>query len=117
MHNNISVNKTFEFSIRIVNLYKYLIENKKEYILTKQIVRCGTSIGANVAEAQRAQSKADFISKMSIALKEAYETEYWIRLLYKTDYLSQEEFDSLNKDILEIISILMSICKTANNTQ
>jgi len=117
MHNNISVNKTFEFSIRIVNLYKYLIENKKEYILTKQIVRCGTSIGANVAEAQRAQSKADFISKMSIALKEAYETEYWIRLLYKTDYLSQEEFDSLNKDILEIISILMSICKTANNNQ
>ena len=78
--------KSLDFSVRIVNLYKYLT-SKKEYIMSKQLLRCGTSIGANIAEAQRGQSKADFKAKMNIALKEASETEYWLQLLYRTKYL------------------------------
>ena len=85
--------------------------------MTKQLLRCGTSIGANVAEAEKGQSKADFTAKMSIALKEAYETDYWLRLLYKTEYISTDEYQSVDKDIKEIISLLMSICKTANNNK
>ena len=80
-------------------------------------MRCGTSIGANISEAQRGQSKADFISKMSIALKEANETLYWLKLLYKTDYLNKSQFDSLKNDITELISILTSICKTSNSNK
>ena len=76
--NNIIEKKSFDFAVRIVNLYKYLIDNKKEFVMAKQLLRCGTSIGANVAEAEQAQSKADFISKMNIALKETVETKYWI---------------------------------------
>ncbi len=114
MRDNISVEKSFEFAVRIVNLYKYLSQNKKEYVLSKQLLRSGTSIGANIAEAQRGQSKADFIAKMSIALKEAYETDYWLRLLERTDYLSLQEFQSLDKENKELISLLMSICKIAN---
>lgn len=78
-------------------------------------MRSGTSIGANVTEAQRGQSKADFTAKMSIALKEAYETEYWLRLLYKTEYMNTTEYESIHKDITELISLLMTICKTASN--
>ena len=111
---HICAEKSFEFAVRIVNLYKYLTAEHKEYVLSKQLLRCGTSIGANIAEAQRGQSKADFIAKMSIALKEANETHYWIRLLHRTEYISQVQFGSLEGDILEIISLLMSICKTAN---
>ncbi|MBE6748804.1 MAG: four helix bundle protein [Ruminococcaceae bacterium] len=107
-------NKSFEFAIRIVNLYKYLSNEKQEYVLSRQLLRSGTSIGANVSEAQRGQSKPDFVSKMSIALKEANETEYWIRLLYKTEYLDESQFNSLYKDVDELISLLMSICKTTN---
>ena len=114
LKNNISAEKSFAFAIRIVNLYKYLTKEHKEYTLSKQILRCGTSIGANIAEAQRGQSKADFAAKMSIALKEASETEYWIKLLYHTDYLTKEQFDSLIHDIQELIAILMAICGTAN---
>lgn len=88
MSTNVSVQKSFDFAVRIVNLYKYLTNEQKEYVLSKQLLRCGTNIGANISEAQRAQSKADFISKMSIALKEANETLYWLKLLYKTDYLN-----------------------------
>ena len=117
MQSNVSVEKCFHFATRIVNVYKYLTKEKSEYILSKQLERCGTSIGANVAEAQRGQSKADFIAKMSIALKEAYEAEYWIRLLYETNYLTKEQFDSLEGDIKELISILFSICKTANENR
>ena len=106
--------KSFQFAIRVVNLYKYLCSEKQEYILSKQLLRSGTSIGANISEAQRGQSKPDFVSKMNIALKEANETEYWLRLLYETDYLDENQFKSLYKDIDEIISILMSICKTTN---
>ncbi len=117
MEKNISVEKSFDFAVRIVNLYKHLSQNKKEYILSKQLLRCGTSIGANIAEAQRGQSKADFIAKMSIALKEANETEYWLRLLYKTEYLKTKEFESMHADIKELIGLLMSICRTANDNK
>lgn len=115
MSDNIIENKSFDFAIRVVNLYKHLSVEKRELILSKQLLRSGTSIGANVAEGERAQSKADFYAKMSIALKEANETEYWLRLLYKTEYLTKNQFDSIHSDIKEIIAILMSICKTAQN--
>ena len=114
---HICAEKSFEFAVRIVNLYKYLTAEYKEYVLSKQLLRCGTSIGANVAEAQRGQSKADFISKMSIALKEANETHYWLRLLFRTEYLSKTQFESLDKDITEILSLLTAICKTANQNK
>ena len=114
---NASVEKSFEFAVRIVKLYKYLVSEHKEYVLSKQLLRCGTSIGANVVEAQRGQSKADFTSKMSIALKEANETEYWLRLLYRTEYLSQSQYSSMNADIQELIGILMAICRTANHNK
>ena len=105
--------KSFAFAIRIVNLCKYLRDEQKEYILTKQLLRCGTSIGANVAEAQQAQSKPDFINKMNIALKEAYETNYWLRLLYATAYLNAKEYESIMIDCSEIEKLLISIIKTA----
>ena len=108
---------SFEVAVRIVNLYKYLTKEHKEYVLSKQLLRCGTRIGANVAEAQRGQSHADFLAKMSIALKEANETYYWLRLLYRTDYLNRQQFDSLEKDIQELLGILMAICKTANKNK
>ena len=108
---------SFEFAVRIVNLYKYLVKEHREYVLSKQLLRCGTSIGANIAEAQRGQSHADFLAKMSIALKEANETHYWLKLLYRTEYLSRQQFDSLEKDIQELLGILMAICKTANKNR
>ena len=111
---NTSVEKSFEFAVRIVNLYKYLVREHKEYVLSKQLLRCGTSIGANVAEAQRGQSKADFTAKMNIALKEANETHYWLKLLYRTDFLSQSQFESLEKDIQELLGILIAICRTSS---
>jgi len=112
---NITLNKSFEFSIRIVKLYKYLCDNKKEYIISKQLLRCGTSIGANINEAQAGQTKKDFIAKMSIASKEARETKYWIDLLIATDYLSQEDkhTKSLLLEIEELIKLLTSIVKTS----
>ena len=112
-----SAEMSFEFAVRIVNLYKFLIKEHKEYVLSKQLLRCGTSIGANIAEAQRGQSHADFLAKMSIALKEANETYYWLRLLYRTEYLSKTQFDSLEKDIQELLGILTAICKTANKNK
>ena len=117
MKENASVDKSFEFAVRIVKLYKYLVQEHKEYVLSKQLLRCGTSIGANVAEAQRGQSKADFTAKMSIALKEANETEYWLKLLYRTEYLNQSQYTSMNADIQELIGILMAICRTANTNK
>lgn len=112
MDNNI-FQKSFQFAVRVVNLCKYLQTEQKEYILSKQIMRSGTSIGANVAEAQQAQSKPDFISKLNIALKEASETDYWLRLLHETDYLSKNQFDSMISDCDEIESILVSIVKNS----
>ena len=111
---NIIENKSFDFAVRIVNLYKYLTSEKKEFVLSKQLLRNGTSIGANVAEAQKAQTRPDFNAKMNIALKEANETEYWLKLLYKTEFLTESEFDNIGKDIKEIIAILVSICKKTN---
>ena len=115
MNENTIYLKSFEFAKRIVKLYKFLCENKKEFILSKQILRCGTSIGANVNEAIAAQSKKDFISKMAIASKEARETKYWLELLISADYLSKNEkyILSLQDDIEEIIKILTSIVKTS----
>ena len=105
-------NKSFDFAVRVVNLYKYLCNEKKEFIISKQLLRSGTSIGANVSEGEKAQSKADFYTKMTIALKEANETDYWLRLMYATEYLTEQEFESLSKDNKEIISILVAITKT-----
>ena len=99
-----------------MKLARYLQEEKKEYILSKQLIRSGTSIGANIVEAQQAQSRADFISKLSIALKEASETNYWLRLLNATEYLSESEFSSIIADCKEIERILTSIIKTTRNT-
>ena len=107
--------KSFQFAVRIVNLYKYLRKEKKEFVLSKQLLRSGTSIGANVAEAQQAQSRADFISKLSISLKEAAETNYWLRLLHATDYLDDAEFRSVHNDCRELERILTSILKSARN--
>lgn len=115
MGNNIISEKSFEFSVRIVNLAKHLRSSKKEFILSKQILRCGTSIGANIAEAQRGQSTADFAAKMTISLKEANETQYWLRLLFRTNYISEKEYNSLNADLDEILSLLTAICKTVTN--
>ena len=117
MKENIALDKSFDFAVRIVNLYKHITINKKEYVLSKQLLRCGTSIGANITEAQRGQSKADFTAKMSIALKEANETHYWLKLLYRTNYLSKPQFESLEKDITELLSLLTAICKTANQNK
>ena len=105
--------KSFLFAVRIVKLSNHLNTTKKEYVLSKQLLRCGTSIGANIAEAEQAQSKADFISKMNIALKEAVETNYWLRLLQATDYLSETEFASIYSDCRELEKMLTAIVKTA----
>ena len=114
MKENIIVDKSLDFAVRIVNLRKYLTKEHNEYVMSKQLLRCGTSIGANVAEAQRGQSKADFLAKMTIALKEANETEYWLKLLYKTEYLSKAQYESINMDIQELLGLLVSICRTSD---
>ena len=113
MKENITLEKSFDFAVRIVNLYKHITSSKKEYILSKQLLRSGTSIGANLAEAQQAQSKADFISKLSIALKETTETKYWIRLMSATGYLSQPEYQSIVSDCIELEKMLVASVKTS----
>lgn len=105
--------KSVLFSIRSVKCYQYLTNEKKEYVMSKQFLRCGTSIGANVHEAVYAQSKADFISKLSISLKEASETSYWLKILNKTQYISDEQYGSLKEDLDSIIRIIISSIKTA----
>ena len=112
---NIIETKSFEFAVRIVKLYKLLCEQRKEYILSKQLIRSATSIGANISEAQQAQSKADFISKLGISLKETSETKYWIKLLSAADYLSVKEADSLLNDCTEIEKLLVAIIKTSKS--
>ena len=111
---NIIVVKSKDFAIRIVKLYKYLNENKKEYVLSRQLLKSGTSIGANVKEAIRGQTKPDFYAKMNVALKEASETDYWLEILKETDYLDETSFKSIYSDCQEILKILMSITKTQN---
>ncbi len=105
--------KSFLFAIRIVKLCEHLRTTKKEYTLSKQLLRSGTSIGANISEAQQAQSRADFVSKLSIALKEAVETNYWLRLLQATAYLSETEFRSIHSDCRELERMLTAIIKSA----
>ena len=117
MDRNIVVEKSFEFAVRVVNLYKFLIREHKEFVLAKQLLRCGTSIGANVAEAQRGQSRADFAAKMGIALKETNETVYWLRLLYRTDYLTKTQYESVDADAQELLNLLAAICRTANQSK
>ena len=109
---NVVEEKSFQFAIRIVRLYQYLRSKKKEFVLSKQLLRSGTSIGANVAEAQQAQSRADFLSKINIALKEAAETEYWLRLLRATDYMAEKEFRSIYDDCEQVKKLLVSIVKS-----
>ena len=105
--------QSFEFAVRVINLYKHLVKSHKEFDLFRQFLRSGTSVGANVAEAQTAQSYADFNSKMYIALKEANETQYWLRLFYRTEYLNDHEYQSIKKDIDSIVSLLMAITKSS----
>ncbi len=113
---NIVANKSYMFALRIVKLYKYLCSEQKEYILSKQVLRSGTSVGANIKEAEHAQSKKDFINKMNIALKEANETEYWLMLLKDSDYINSSSFNSIHADNVELIKLLSSIVKTSKQS-
>ena len=113
---NLLKDKSFNFAIRIVKLYKYLNEEKKELILSKQMLRSGTSIGAMVSESEHSESKSDFIHKLSIAQKEANETLYWLKLLYMTDYISQNVYESINEDASELMRIITASIKTAKQS-
>ncbi|UQB69742.1 four helix bundle protein [Epilithonimonas zeae] len=118
MSDSIVGRKSFEFAVKIVNFYKKFSVEKREFILSKQLLRSGTSVGANIREGINAQSKRDFIHKLSIAQKECDETIYWIDLLFETNYIQKEDFDDLKNDATEILKILKSIIKTskANNS-
>lgn len=115
MKENMVLEKSYAFAVRIVRLYQHLSSEKKEYVLSRQVLRSGTSIGANVEEAIGGQSRPDFISKMSIAYKEARETSYWLRLLKDTDYLSVAQFESIHADAEELCRIIGSILKTSKS--
>ena len=108
--------KSKAFAVRIVRLYRYLCDEKGEYVLSKQLLRSGTSIGANLAEAECAISRKDFLSKVYVALKECMETEYWLELLHETDYLTEQEYQSINTDCEELRKMLSSTTKTLNST-
>ena len=110
---NILKDKSYKFALRIVNLYKHLSGEKKEYVLSKQILRSGTSVGANITEANQAQSKSDFVHKLAIALKEAVETEYWLCLLRDSEYITTNQAESLVDNCKELVRILTSSIKTA----
>ena len=116
-NDSIILKKSVEFAIRIVKCYKYLVDEKREYVMSKQILRSGTSIGANVNEATYAESKNDLIHKMNISLKEAAETEYWLFLLKETSFIDEPVFNSLNNDVVEIIKLLASIVKTSRSNK
>jgi four helix bundle protein len=113
MKENLIKEKSFSFALRIVKLYQFLTSEKKEYVLSKQVLRSGTSIGANIREAEHGESKSDFTHKMSISLKEANETVYWLDLLVHGEYLSQEEYNSINEDAIEILKMLIAIVKSS----
>ena len=115
MKENILIDRSIAFAARILKLHRYLIKNKKETVISRQIVRSGTSIGANINEANYGQSKADFISKMHIALKETAETEYWIKLLIMAEYIDEKTGESLLKDCLELKRILIASINTAKS--
>ena len=109
---SVTFDKSKNFAIRIVRLYQYLCTEKKEFVLSKQLLRSGTSIGANLAEAIYGISDKDFLSKMYISLKECAETKYWLELLFKTDYLTEQQYQSINEDCTELIKLLTSSAKT-----
>ncbi|MDA3789219.1 MAG: four helix bundle protein [Desulfobacula sp.] len=113
MGKNVVKEKSFAFALRLVKLCRYLNEDKREYVLGKQLLRSGTAIGALVREAEQAESKADFIHKMAIALKEANETDYWIELLFQSGTINQKEYDSIQPEIVELCKLLTSIIKTS----
>ena len=115
MGKNVLKEKSFSFSIRIVKLYQFLCDNKKEYVLSKQLLRCGTSVGAMIREAEHSESKLDFIHKLAIAQKEINETIYWLELLEATDFLTKIQFESINIDAIEIIKIITSIIKSTKS--
>ena len=115
MKENIILEKTVDFSVRIVNLNKYLCLEKNEHIMSKQLLRCGTSIGANAHEASNGQTNKDFLAKMYIAFKEATETEYWLNILLRTEYLTKEQSESILSDCIELKKILTSIIKTTKS--
>lgn len=112
MKDNIILDKSKAFALRIIKLYQYLRNEKKETVMSKQLLRSGTSIGANTREAMRGQTKPDFYAKLNIALKEADETAYWLELLFESDFIDKKQFDSIYSDCDEIISLLVSITKT-----
>ena len=113
MSDNAVREKSMKLAIRIVRVYQYLLEEKKETVISKQLLRSGTSIGANVRESLQGQSKRDFTAKMSISLKEAVETEYWLELLYETGYLTKEQYSSINADCGEVAKLLTTIVKSS----
>jgi four helix bundle protein len=113
MKTNVVLEKSFCFSIRIIKLFQFLSQDKKEFTLSRQILRCGTSIGANIEEAEGGFSKKDFTAKMSIAYKEARETKYWLRLLRETNYISESQFSSMLSDCEELLKLLYHIVKTS----
>jgi len=115
MKENVLRTKSLSFAVRIVNLYKYLCDNKKEFVLSKQLLRSGTSVGAMVHEAEHSESKSDFIHKLAIAQKEINETIYWLILLKETEYISSNEFENINSDAVEIIKIITSSIKTTKS--
>ena len=117
MKDRLLEDKSISFAVRIVKFYKFLCEEKKEYILSKQVLRSGTSIGANIRESRNAQSKADFINKLNVALKEADETQYWLEVMEKSEIINSEQVESLNKDLSELIAILVSSLKTLKKTE
>jgi len=116
MKESILTEKSFNFAIRMVNMYKYLSDKKKEYVLSKQLLRSGTAIGALQSEGSFAESKVDFIHKYGIAQKECNESIFWLKLLYRTDYITQKEFDSLTNDAIEIMKILTASIITAKKS-
>ena len=113
---NITQDKSYCFAIRIVKAYRYLTTEQKEFVLSKQLLRSGTAIGALVREGVHAQSRPDFLNKMNVALKEAYETEYWISLLYDTGYFSIDLYESIHEDSIELVKLLTSIVKTMKDS-
>jgi len=117
MKENVIKDKSYVFALRVIKAYKFLSEDKREFVLSKQMLRSGTAIGALVREAEQAQSKPDFINKMNIALKEANETEYWLMLLKDSDYIDEKSFESIHYDCSEVIKLLISIVKTTKKSQ
>jgi len=113
MKQNVIKDKSFDFAVDIVNLYKRLAYNKKEYVMSRQLLKSGTSIGTNVREAEFAQSRPDFTNKMSISLKEANETDYWLDLLHATEFIDEAEFKSFKPKSTEMLKLLVSIVKTS----